>query len=159
LDEPRGRAELPPRLGRTRLVAATGRKLHAFVHTSPPIATGVVVSNTVVSKHRVQQALAVSTGTSGPKAAFYACANVRRSQCAYSSARAHVWKCVTERENQYGAIMTVRSLAAGIVALAAVLLIAGSLGGVGPVELSIWLGLVAVWIAWWKWSRRRNAAF
>jgi hypothetical protein len=52
--------------------------------------------------------------------------------------------------------MTVRTLAAGMVALVALLLVAGTVGAIGPVELTIWLGLAAVWTAWWMRTRRRD---
>jgi hypothetical protein len=54
--------------------------------------------------------------------------------------------------------MTKRILLLGVLALFVLLIIAGSLGQIGPVELWIWLGLVAVWVAWWTWSRRRDSS-
>ena len=53
--------------------------------------------------------------------------------------------------------MTIASLVKGMAVLLA-LLIAGLLGGIGSVELLIWLGLVAAWIARWMASRRKGEA-
>jgi hypothetical protein len=50
--------------------------------------------------------------------------------------------------------MTVASLVKGLLALVALLIAAGLLGGIGSVELLVWLGLVAAWIGWWAVSRR-----
>ena len=55
--------------------------------------------------------------------------------------------------------MTTRSLVQGLGALLALLAIAGLLGGIGSVELLLWLGLVGAWVVWWIASRRkRNTA-
>lgn len=52
--------------------------------------------------------------------------------------------------------MTIVSLVKGLLALVALLIAAGMLGGIGSVELLVWLGLVAAWIVWWV--VRRSAA-
>jgi hypothetical protein len=49
--------------------------------------------------------------------------------------------------------MSVSSLVWGLVVLLALLVLAGTLGGVGTVELAIWLVLVAMWILWWARAR------
>ena len=54
--------------------------------------------------------------------------------------------------------MTIASLVKGMAVLLALLIVAGLLGGIGSVELLIWLGLVAVWIARWMASRRKGEA-
>ena len=54
--------------------------------------------------------------------------------------------------------MTFSSLVKGLAALLALLIVAGLVGGIGSVELLIWLGLVAAWIAWWTASRRKDEA-
>ena len=56
--------------------------------------------------------------------------------------------------SRYGPDMTVASLFKGLLALLALLIAAGLIGGVGSVELLVWLGLVVAWIAWWGLSRR-----
>jgi hypothetical protein len=53
--------------------------------------------------------------------------------------------------------MSVTALVQGLVGLVILLLAAGYAGGVGSVELSIWLLLVAAWISWWLVSRRRRS--
>jgi hypothetical protein len=50
--------------------------------------------------------------------------------------------------------VTIASLAKGLLALVALLIVAGLLGGIGSVELITWCGLVAAWIVWWTVSRR-----
>ena len=54
--------------------------------------------------------------------------------------------------------LTIGSLAKGLAVLLALLIVAGLVGGVGSVELLIWLGLAAAWIAWWMASRRKGEA-
>jgi hypothetical protein len=58
---------------------------------------------------------------------------------------------------QVGSVVTVTiaSLTKGLLVLVALLIAAGALGGIGSVELLIWLGLVAAWIIWWMVSRRK----
>ena len=56
------------------------------------------------------------------------------------------------------AAMTVASLVKGLLALLALLIAAGIIGGIGSVELLVWLGLVAVWIAWWAVRRRTTSS-
>jgi hypothetical protein len=53
------------------------------------------------------------------------------------------------------AVVTIASLAKGLLALAALLIVAGLLGGIGSMELLIWCGLVVAWIYWWTVSRRK----
>ena len=50
--------------------------------------------------------------------------------------------------------MSVGSLIWGWLALVALLTLAGTLGGVGTVELTIWLVLVVIWLVVWLLSRR-----
>lgn len=52
--------------------------------------------------------------------------------------------------------MTAGSLFNGFALLLVLLIIAGVAGGIGSVELLIWLALVTAWIAWWMVSRRRS---
>ena len=54
--------------------------------------------------------------------------------------------------------MTTASLVKGLAVLLALLIVAGLVGGIGSIELRIWLGLVAAWIAWWMASRRKGQA-
>lgn len=54
--------------------------------------------------------------------------------------------------------MTIASLVKGLAVLLALLIIVGWVGGIGSVELLIWLGLVAAWIGWWMASRRKGEA-
>jgi hypothetical protein len=50
--------------------------------------------------------------------------------------------------------MSVTALFQGLAGLVILLLAVGYAGGVGSVELSIWLLLVAAWVSWWLVSRR-----
>ena len=52
--------------------------------------------------------------------------------------------------------MTIASLVKGLAVLLALLVSAGLVGGIGSVELLIWLVLVAGWIAWSMASRRKG---
>ncbi len=52
--------------------------------------------------------------------------------------------------------MSVSSLLWGLLGLLALIVLAGALGGVGTVELAIWLALVAVWVLWWASTRRQQ---
>lgn len=52
--------------------------------------------------------------------------------------------------------MTIASLVKGLAVLLALLIVTGLVGGIGSVELLIWLGLVAAWIAWWMASRSKG---
>lgn len=54
--------------------------------------------------------------------------------------------------------MTVVALAQGVVALLALLIIAGLFGGIGSVELLVWLVLVGAWVVGWMASRRKRDA-
>ena len=54
--------------------------------------------------------------------------------------------------------MTLASPVKGLAVLLALLIIAGLVGGIGSVELLIWLGFVAAWIAGWMVSRRKGEA-
>ena len=54
--------------------------------------------------------------------------------------------------------MTIASLVRGLAVLLGLLIVAGLVGGIGSVELLIWLVLVAAWIAWWMASRRKGEA-
>ena len=54
--------------------------------------------------------------------------------------------------------MTPGTLVKGLALLLVLLIAAGLLGNLGPVELLIWLGLVVVWIAWWMTRRARPRA-
>jgi hypothetical protein len=66
------------------------------------------------------------------------------------------WKCRREGVG-IGSVqdVTVASLAKGILALVALLIIVGLLGGIGSVELLVWLALMIAWIGWWLTSRRK----
>jgi energy-coupling factor transporter ATP-binding protein EcfA2 len=50
--------------------------------------------------------------------------------------------------------VTVTSLIQGLVALLVLLMFAGLLGGIGLVELVVWLVLVAAWLGWWLARRK-----
>ena len=50
--------------------------------------------------------------------------------------------------------MTVASLGKGLLVLVALLVVVGLLGGVGSIELLIWVVLLAVWVTWWTLSRK-----
>jgi hypothetical protein len=52
--------------------------------------------------------------------------------------------------------MSVRSLVTGLIVLLVLLVAAGLIGGIGSVELLIWLALVAAWIAGWFATRGRH---
>lgn len=54
--------------------------------------------------------------------------------------------------------MSVSTLIQGLIGLFLLLVLGGSLAGIGPVELMLWLGLVAAWVLWWAMSRRNNAS-
>ena len=50
--------------------------------------------------------------------------------------------------------VTVASLGKGLLVLVALLVVVGLLGGVGSIELLIWVVLLAVWVTWWTLSRK-----
>ena len=52
------------------------------------------------------------------------------------------------------ACMTIGILVAGLIALLGLLVAVGAFGGVGSVELALWLVLVVAWIVVWFVSRR-----
>ena len=53
------------------------------------------------------------------------------------------------------AVVTIAALVKGLLALVALLIVAGLLGGLGSVELLAWCGLAAAWVIWWAVNRRK----
>jgi hypothetical protein len=50
--------------------------------------------------------------------------------------------------------MSASTLMWGVLGLFLLPLLAAPLGGIGTVELTVWLALLVIWVLWWVRSRR-----